>query len=224
LDFRNLEKAQFQVEQQLLTLADRHAILLEGSINAHLNSALGELKSLHRTADQQLTAIRHDVDQRVGEGLNRYDATLELLGTRSGELTATAAGLRADLQPVLEHAGNLAKQADEAAPLFLDCDHNVDCVFNRFQGTSKAIETSAQQFGQMSKTFSTALPGFVKNANSLVADSLGIAANVKRLTSPRWYDRLIGYGLSAGAAYRDLNPGYNVAQGIRGLFTKHKEQ
>jgi len=49
-----------------------------------------------------------------------------------------------------------------------------------------------------------------------------VATNLNRLTKPKWYDRLIGYGLSAGAAYRDLNPGYNAAQFLRGLVTKTK--
>jgi hypothetical protein len=91
-------------------------------------------------------------------------------------------------------------------PLFLDCDHNPDCIFNRYVGASKGVEQAALNFGAASGTFSAALPGFVKNADSLVADSAATAANIKRLTTPKWYDRLIGYGLNGVVIYRNLNP------------------
>jgi hypothetical protein len=38
----------------------------------------------------------------------------------------------------------------------------------------------------------------------------GITANVNQLTKPRWYDRLLGYGLNGIVVYRNLNPATNL--------------
>jgi hypothetical protein len=146
-----------------------------------------------------MDAIRVTVDQRTGDALQRVDAAVEVVQD-----------LRGDLKPLLDHAGSVAGQVDGAAPLYLDCEFNPDCAFNRFQGASKAFERAAINFGQMSQDARVALPGFVKNADSLVADSAATAANIKRLTTPKWYDRLIGYGLNGVLIYRNLNPVTNL--------------
>jgi hypothetical protein len=147
----------------------------------------------------EMDAIRVTVDQRTGDALQRVDAAVEVVQD-----------LRGDLKPLLDHAGSVAGQVDGAAPLYLDCEFNPDCAFNRFQGASKAFERAAINFGQMSQDARVALPGFVKNADSLVADSAATAANIKRLTTPKWYDRIIGYVLNGVVIYRNLNPVTNL--------------
>jgi hypothetical protein len=172
-----------------------------------------QVTAIRRDAVAQLSEIRETADQRVGDTLDRADAALE-----------TISGLRQDLKPVLDHSAAITAQVDESLPLFLDCDHNPDCVFNRYVGASKGIEKAAGNVAEMSSDFRGALPKAIVAWQGIGDDVHGITGNVKKLTTPKWYDRALGYGLSFGAAYRDLNPGYNVAAGIRGLFTRHKEQ
>ena len=143
----------------------------------------------------EVAEIRKMADRRLGDTLARADAAL-----------GTVEALRRDLRPVLDNSAAIAAQVNASLPLFLDCDHNVDCVFNRYVGASRGIERAALSFGQASTTFNSALPGFVRNADSLVADSAATANNLNRLTKPKWYDRLIGYGLNAVVIYRNLNP------------------
>jgi hypothetical protein len=176
--------------------------------------------ALRKETLAEVVEIRKTADRRFGDTLARVDTAL----VKVDASLAKVEEIRGDLKPVLDHAASIAAQVDAAAPLFLDCEYNPDCAFNRFQGTSKAVEMAAQNFGQMSTDFRNALPGGMVTWQSIGVNVAGMTGNVQRLTTPRWYDRVIGYGLSAGAAYRDLNPGYNVGQGIRGLFTKHKEQ
>jgi ABC-type transporter Mla subunit MlaD len=86
-------------------------------------------------------------DRRIGDTLDRADAAL-------GKVEE----LRGDLKPILDHASGVAKQVDDAAPLFLDCEFNADCLFNRYVGASKGIERAALNFGQMSTDVQNALP------------------------------------------------------------------
>jgi ABC-type transporter Mla subunit MlaD len=143
----------------------------------------------------EVAEIRKMADRRLGDTLARADTAL-----------ATVEALRLDLKPALDNSAAIAAQVNASLPLFLDCDHNVDCVFNRYVGASKGIERAALNFGQASTTFNSALPGFVRNADSFVADSAATANNLNRLTKPKWYDRLIGYGLNGVVIYRNLNP------------------
>jgi DNA anti-recombination protein RmuC len=144
----------------------------------------------------EVAEIRKMADRRLGDTLARADTAL-----------GTVEALRRDLKPVLD----IAAQVNASLPLFLDCDHNPDCVFNRYVGVSKGMERAALNFGQASTTFNSALPGFVRNADSLAADSAATANNLNRLTKPKWYDRLIGYGLNGVVIYRNLNPVTSLA-------------
>jgi hypothetical protein len=165
-----------------------------------------QMTALRKETLAEVAEIRQTADRRIGDTLGRVDGALAHADTALGTVEA----IRKDMKPVFDHAGSVAAQVDDAAPLFLDCDYNQDCAFNRFQGTSKAFERAAINFGQMSQDVRVALPGFVKNANSLVADSAATAANIKRLTTPKWYDRIIGYVLNGVVIYRNLNPVTNL--------------
>ena len=108
--------------------------------------------------------LRNTADRRVGDSLARVDTAL-------GEIEQ----IRGDLQPILVHTASVTKQVDDAAPLFLDCEYNPDCVFNRYVGASKGIERAALNFGQMSSDVRSALPGALSTWNE-------IGANVKATT------------------------------------------
>ena len=91
-------------------------------------------------------------------------------------------------------------------PLFLDCDHNADCVFNRYVGASRGIEHAAQDVSVMSADFRGALPKALTVWEDFGSQADGVASNLNRLTKPKWYDRLLGYGLNGVVIYRNLNP------------------
>ena len=97
--------------QDVINLADRHASNTETII------------------DSQLTVLNATLSQNAAP----Y-ATVP--GSLDKQLTALNETLSASAQPIRE----TAQQIDDAAPLFLDCDHNPDCFFNRYQGVSKSIE------------------------------------------------------------------------------------
>jgi len=160
-----------------LALSDRQATALRTGI-------------LEQTADFSGTAGR-----RIGVTLSQVDSTL-----------ATMSSLELELQPTLRHSAAVAAQIDEALPMFLDCDHNPDCVFNRYVGVSRGIETAATDISGMSQDFRRDWPAYLKTWQDIGVQTDAFAANMNRLTRPRWYDRLIGYGLNGVVIYRSLNP------------------
>jgi hypothetical protein len=179
-----------------------------------------QLRDLSARSERQVAALRRDTlaeadeiretaDRRLGDTLARADAAL-----------ATLDATRQDLKPVLAQSAAAAAQVNEALPLFLDCDHNPDCVFNRYVGVSKGIERAALNFGEASADVRNALPRMLLTWNQIGIGVSGTATNLDRLTKPHWYDRLIGYGLNGVVIYRNLNPATNLtmrgAQAISG--------
>jgi len=157
-------------------------------------------------ADRQASAIRTDTlaevdriretaDRRIGDTLARADLALQTVTT-----------LQTDLKPTLDRSAAIAAQVDDALPLFLDCDHNPDCVFNRYVGASKSFEKASQNFAQTSVDFRGAVPAMLSTWQSIGTNVAGTAANINRLTKPHWYDRLIGYGLNGALVYRNFRP------------------
>lgn len=175
-----------------------------------LREATATRRDLLQRSDRQVTALRIDLmnevsairetaDRRIGDTLTRADAALEAVN-----------GLRQDLKPTLDHSAAITAQVNDSLPLFLDCDHNPDCIFNRYVGTSKGIERAALNFGEASQDFRGDLPRMLTTFNRIGDDVSGTAGNLDRLTKPHWYDRLLGYALNGVILYRNLNPVTNL--------------
>ena len=158
-----------------------------------------QVAALRRETLAEVDEVRTTADRRLGDTLSRADTAL-----------ATLDATRQDLKPLLAQSAAAAAQVNDSLPLFLDCDHNPDCVFNRYVGASKGIERAAQNFGQASADVRGALPQMLATWNQIGVGVAGTAANLERLTKPHWYDRLIGYGLNGVVIYRNLNPATNL--------------
>jgi ABC-type transporter Mla subunit MlaD len=136
--------------------------------------------------------IRETADRRVGDTLARADAALE-----------SAAGLRRDLQPVLS----------TAQATLHDADRTVADLHPQLLGLVAASKVTAGETAQTMRDFRNAVPNFLAqgqritaNVNTATSEFSGVATNLNRLTKPKWYDRLLGYGLNGVVIYRDLNP------------------
>jgi len=134
-------------------------------------------------SERQADALRHDVmtetaalrttaDRRLGDTLARVDTAL-----------ATADSLRQDLKPSLDSAAAITAQFNGALPLYLDCDHNPDCLFNRYAGVSQSIERATLNFGQMSQDVRGALPPMLHTWNQIGDDVSGAAKNMDGITA-----------------------------------------
>jgi hypothetical protein len=196
---------------------------------------VAQMEGTRRDLNRQVTAARQDVlgrTERQAAAL-RMDVMAEVAGFREtadrrlGDTLAradralwTVDALRQDLKPTLDHSAAITAQVSDAMPLFLDCEHNPDCVFNRYVGASRGIELAASNFGKASTDVSTALPGAITTWQSIGKNANQIATNVSQLTKPKWYDRLIGYGLNGVVIYRNLNPASLTVTGAQLLSSR----
>jgi hypothetical protein len=208
-----LMRAAAKAAEELPAAVTRQLQLTRLDAVAEIDLTRGELAAQIAAARRDaLSAVKDSLtaaDRRIGDSLSRVDAVLALAG-----------GVRSDLKPVLDHAASIAAQADAAAPMFLDCDHNPDCLFNRYVGASKGIERASVNVVLMTADVRQALPAAITTWQGIGTNVNGITDNVNKLTRPKWYDRALGYGFTGLAMYRDLNPATNVVVGITRAVTQ----
>ena len=151
-----------------------------------------QMAGLRKDVLAEAGAIRETADRRVGDSLERVDAALE-----------TAAGIRGDLAPVLVAAQTTLH----------DTDRTVADLHPQLLGLVAASKVTAGETAQTMRDFRGAVPSFIAqgqritaNVGTATSEFSGVATNLNRLTKPKWYDRLLGYGLNGVVIYRDLNP------------------
>jgi hypothetical protein len=183
---------------------------LRTDLMARADKALDITSRTAQQANDRVKLLTDDADTWMKTLTAMTDTRLKDTDAQLTRANDSLALVTAGLKPVLDHAGNIAKQVDDNAPLFLDCEHNPDCVFNRYVGVSKGVERAALNFGQMSTDVRAALPTAINTWQGIGTNVNGITANVNKLTTPKWYDRLLGYGLNGVIMYRNLNPVTNL--------------
>jgi hypothetical protein len=144
----------------------------------------------------EVAQIRTTADRRVGDSLARVDTAL-------GEVRE----LRGDLKPVLANAATLEQHADA---LTGDAKDSLDDLYFDIKGSVASATVAATSVSQMSLDVRAALPKAINTWQGIGTNVDGITANINRLTKPRWYDRLLGYGLNGVVIYRNLNPATNL--------------
>lgn len=133
--------------------------------------ALTRSASLREIQDTR-TALVHDALPKVIAGVDRIRVDA------AGQLGRTNDTLAAAVKPMQESA----QQVDEALPMFLECDHNADCLFSRFQGTSKAIERTAQVIAAEAPKMSAHVESVAVSADRVAVD---ITREADALTAPQ---------------------------------------
>lgn len=106
-------------------------------------------------------------DKRTGEALGIVRDVAVKADAQVTTLNGTAKAAQESLTPALKHAESTLAQVDDALPLYLDCEFNPDCAFNRFQGVSKAVERMAQEGAK-------AAPRLAANADRIADAAAGV--------------------------------------------------
>lgn len=167
------------LQGDILKLVDGHAKTLEASVNGAV-----------RTVDKRLASIQDDAKGQLGQLNQTVALTAKALPPALGELNHSIAGVSADVHQVAVPLAGTAVQLNDAAPLYLDCEFNPDCAFNRFQGVSKATEQTLQAVAK-------AAP---KIAESTVRIEQDIQREADELTRPKkWWQRVLDYVKLGGA-------------------------
>jgi ABC-type transporter Mla subunit MlaD len=192
---------------QLVRAATATVSALPGEVKATRAALVNEVQAARKDvlarSERQVTALRKDLlaeageirvtaDRRVGDTLARADAALD-----------TVEGLRRDLRPVL----------DAAQGTLYDADRTVKDLHPQMLGLVAASKVTAGETAQTMREFRNAVPDFIAqsqrisaNVDTATLEFSGVATNLNRLTKPKWYDRLLGYGLNGVVIYRNLNP------------------
>jgi hypothetical protein len=172
------------IRDGVLELTDKHLTRIEGTLNGAL-----------KTTDARLASIQLDANAQVTAANNTLQFTANAIADNS---TMEFRAIADDVHQVAVPLAGITGQVNDAAPLFLDCQFNPDCAFNRFQGTSKAIERSAQ--------------AFAANADAIAGETTKIEQHVDRITAAaekeadaltkpkRWYQRMEAWALLGGRA------------------------
>jgi hypothetical protein len=173
---------------------------LTGQIEAARKDVLAkaqmELANLRAGVLSEVAQIRTTADRRVGDSLARVDTALGNVEELCG-----------DLKPVLANGATLEQHADA---LTGDAKDSLDDLYFDLKGSVASATVAATSVSQMSLDVRAALPKAINTWQGIGANVDGITTNISRLTKPRWYDRLLGYGLNGVVIYRNLNPATNL--------------
>lgn len=136
-----------------LDLVDSHLSQTQSIVDGRTKDALARVDAAITLVDRRSKEISDGLTAAKNTGLA---VGLNLAGrvdSRLGEVTREIKEFRMELTPAIASASSTLFQIQEAAPLFLDCDHNVDCAFNRYVGVSKAAEATMVDISSSVPTF-----------------------------------------------------------------------
>lgn len=140
---RRLDSLQSEAMKRIdvaTTKADKHITAVEKIAGDQLSEANHSIASLSRSASDELYHMNNVISHSAALIASDVHVALEPLPRVETELGRSVSFLTEDLRGTLKPIGSIASQIDSASPLFLDCDHNSSCLFNRWVGTSRAIE------------------------------------------------------------------------------------
>lgn len=169
------------LQAETLKLVDAHAKNLEASVNGAVRTADNRLAGIQGVAEEQLTAATRELAT-----VTRVAAVT--IPETASSITKSIASISQDVHQVAVPIAGTAAQLNDAAPLYLDCEFNPDCAFNRFQGTSKAIELTMQTVAKAAPQIAQSAVSIEGSAKSIAGD---FAKEVHEFTKPkRWWQRL----------------------------------
>jgi hypothetical protein len=125
-----------------------------------------------------------DLTERADAQLSTLNATVAANLTRANESIAQVSDAAAVARPALDNAGRITAQVNDALPLYLDCDHNPDCVFNRYVGVAQSTEKAM-------RAVATTAPGTLKSVESTASSVASIARSWEKQTP--LYVRALGW-------------------------------
>jgi methyl-accepting chemotaxis protein len=128
-----------------------------------------------------------EVARTRGDLLTRVDRLTDVSERALSEVTASVnavSGTATELRPVLENAAKITAQVNDALPMFVDCDHNPDCVYNRYVGVAQSTERAMRAVAETA-------PGTLKSVESTASSVASIARSWEKQIP--LYVRVLGW-------------------------------
>jgi hypothetical protein len=192
---------------ELVRAATATVSVLPGEVVATRTALVDEVRSARKDvltrSERQIASLRKDVMAEAGEIRRTADRRVDDTLARVDVALETASELRGDFVPVLAAAQATLHEADRT----------VTDLHPQLLGLVAASKVTAGETAQTMRDFRGAVPSFIAqgqritaNVGTATSEFSSVATNLNRLTKPKWYDRLLGYGLNGVVIYRDLNP------------------
>jgi hypothetical protein len=154
-----------------------------------------------------LTNLETSLTNITNNQLSEFNKTLNSQLTETNKSIAKLTDAYADVPKTL----------GDRLDVYTDCKGNALCWQNQFTDTLFAVRTTSRDVSKtmvsVEKTtdmFGVEFPKITKNAEDITTNVNGIALNINKITTPHWYDRVLGYALNGAILYRSLNPVTNL--------------
>lgn len=196
-----------------------------GKIDTVQDKLTAEVNVLANKTDKRIESVQGDLFRSV-DGI-RGDLNTQLTATNKSvdTLVTVYAGIPAQVGARYERdfdsyfnckKNNLCLQGQASDTMFALRDAGRSTSLT-MRGVNQTLPKMENHILTITNTFATDVPKITGNFAS-------ITGNIDRLTKPRWYDRLLGYGLNGLVMYRSLNPATDFsikgAQIVTGTVTK----
>jgi hypothetical protein len=160
------------------TVITRQLEATRGLVSNEMAKTRADLRFSVLMADSRAENIQVVLDKQLSVVGNKL---ADQLIKAEADLNVQLGILNSNMSAVLEPTGKLLAQANDAAPLFLDCVQNSDCLFNRWVGIGRGIEKMAENGATTSK-----------NVAKLTED---VEKFTLEITKPKpWYKHLVDFG------------------------------
>lgn len=164
----------------------------------------GDMGALAGIADRRIQWLALIADNRLAE----VQANANLHGVILEKLLQQELGRAVD---------SWAEVANEAQATLAESRRTVHDLHPQVLGLVAASKVAAGEVATMGREWQRAAPQFVglgtrigANVETVTVSAANIGKNIERLTRPRWYDRIFGYGLNGAVMYRNLHPATNL--------------
>lgn len=211
-------KYQIELPKQIIPTAtaitkhiDARLDKIQTDLNTHLTTIETktdkQVTKLQTNVKEVVTGVLDKTNDKVNKALDivseKTQNTLDIADNRLGEVTSGITGVKSDVDQVTKSfTVDLPNYINDQYGTFIDCKVNAYCVPNLAVDTLIAARESSRNISLTMDTLNkTTLPQFTSQFASIGKNVDGITANVKKLTTVHWYDRVIGYSLNAGLIY-----------------------
>jgi hypothetical protein len=122
--------------------------LTRTTFSSNIDKARTDYRMSISVVDKRAEAVQVALDKQLSDVGNKL---ADQLIKAESDLNAQLGILNANLSAVLGPTGKLMAQFNDASPLWLNCEFNSDCLFNRYVGIGRGIEKMAENGAVTSK-------------------------------------------------------------------------
>ena len=219
-----------QTRKETIALVDRRMDSLQGNVDGWIKITDNRLSSLEGNTYGLAASLRKDTFSAIADtrkdmfgalvtvkadAFTRIDTlslNIDKQLTKTNESISTVTTAYADIPVVV--GARFDKQTD--------CSKNALCWQNLTTDTLTNLRYTGRDFSIASQTFTAGFPTILDNSTKITANFAGITSNINKLTTPHWYDRVLGYAVNGAILYSTMNPVTNIGVTVAKVVSSQK--